>query len=124
MKRQNPSLGGFSDDELAIEFAEAARLHGVYTETGEYRKTNAQYHRLAGVYKELRGRGTHAQRLLLGLLESKVVSVRVWAAMYALEFAPGRAEPILEQIASGTIGHQRTDAEIVLREWKAGNLKF
>lgn len=111
-------------DPLLKLFDEAARLHGAFTKTGEYKKVNAAYYSLVRVYKEIKRRGLPAQMAFLVLLDSDVLSVRVWVASFALEFAPGRAEPTLNEIVKTAKGHPRTDAEMVLQEWKSGNLRF
>jgi hypothetical protein len=50
--------------------------------------------------------------------------VQVWAASHVLEFAPADAEAMLERLARGAPGIARLDAEMTLKEWRAGNLTF
>lgn len=60
---------------------------------------------------------------MLPLLASDDRGVRAWAGAHALEFAPGEAEPVLLQLGEtqDLIGF---GADITLREWRAGRLRF
>jgi hypothetical protein len=46
-----------------------------------------------------------------------------WAAFHALEFAPKEAVPVLEALSKSR-GISGFDAEITLKEWRKGTLKF
>ncbi len=50
--------------------------------------------------------------------------VRAWAASHVLEFDPEAAEAELTRLAKGPPSPVRLDAEMTLREWRAGRLKF
>ncbi len=108
---------------LIARFRYAAVLHGEFTETGDYQKGNAQYKKLSNAFEKLSMLGSVAQTRFLDLLEDEVLSVRVWAAAYALQFAPDQAEATLSEIAQ-LVGHQATDARYTLIEWRAGRLKM
>ncbi len=79
---------------------------------------------IARVYHELRSRGLEAQRLLLPLLNDPRPGVRSWAAAHALQFEPSAGEPVLRELAKDRPGLRGFSAEITLREWRAGRLKF
>ncbi len=113
-----------SSKELVTQYEEAAIQHGESTESGNYKKTNRAHEIVAGVYRELRRRGQEDQELLLALLSSENLAVRVWAATHSLEFRPKRGEPILEAVVAGPLSLVQLDAEMVLKEWRKGNLKF
>ena len=85
---------------------------------------NAAADCVARVYRELRGRGVEAQRLLLPLLSDERPGVHGWAASHALEFAPVEAEMRLMAIANTEPFPFGFDAEMVLQEWRAGRLRF
>lgn len=110
-------------NELLEIYVEAAAGHGTATLDGNYRKANRHHDALAAVYRELRSRGTAAQRSLLGLLNHPNAGVRCWAAAHALEFAPDEGEPVLEALTK-TPGIFALDAEMALQEWRKGALKF
>jgi len=113
-----------STRELSAMYEEAAALHGQASREGEYRVANAQYKRITAVWKELQGRGDEGRAALLQLMSSSNPHVQVWAASHVLEFAPGPAEALLERLAGGPPSVVRLDAEMTLKEWRAGNLKF
>jgi hypothetical protein len=105
-------------------YEEAAALHGQASCEGAHRIANAQYKRIAAVWKELRSRGEAGRAVLVQLIGSNDPHVRCWAASHVLEFDPQAAEVELERLASGPPSIVRLDAEIALKEWRAGNLKF
>jgi len=109
--------------ELLDAYAQAASVHGRATETGDYKTGNRAADRVAAIYAELRARGPDAQRSLLGLLKHEVPGVRGWAAAHALDFAPSDGEAVLQALIpmGGFVGH---DAEMTLKEWRQGRLKF
>lgn len=51
------------------------------------------------------------------------MSVRVWAAAHALEFAPERGEPVLSHVAAEK-GILSFNARMTLEVWRAGDLRF
>ena len=110
-------------DALVSAYVAAAAAHGRATEKGDYEAANQQHEILAAAYRELRERGLEAQRALLPLLSGEL-PVRVWVAAHALEFAPEVGEQVLVGVASGPAGPSRMDAEMTLREWRRGTLRF
>jgi hypothetical protein len=75
-------------------------------------------------WRELRARGEAGRAALVQLMGSGNPHVRAWAASHVLEFDPRAAEAELERLASGPPSIVRLDAEMTLKEWKAGHLKF
>lgn len=110
-------------EELLGIYLAAAALHGASAIEGEYRVTNRQARILIDVYCELRFRGLEAQRALLEFLDHADRGVRGWAAYHALEFAPEKGLPVLEELAMET-GVLALDARMVLQEWRKGRLKI
>ncbi len=117
-------LAKASSEELGSMYEEAAALHGQASREGEHRVANAQYKRIVAVWKELRSRGEAGQATLVQLMGSSNPHVRCWAASHVLEFDPRSAEAELERLANGPPSIVRLDAEMTLKEWRAGNLKF
>lgn len=105
-------------------YEESAALHGQASQDGDHRGANAQYKRITATWKELRGRGAEGRAALLQLMSSRNPHVQVWAASHVLEFAPGPAEALLERLAGGPPSVVRLDAEMTLKEWKTGHLRF
>ncbi|WP_372241064.1 DUF2019 domain-containing protein [Corallococcus terminator] len=115
MRRALPS-------ELEAAYAEAAVRQGRASLEGDFRTANAQQKTLVAVWGELRTRGEEGQASLLRLLDHQEQDVRVWAASHALSFAPARAEEVLERACHASPSPSRLNAEMTLREWRAGRL--
>jgi hypothetical protein len=86
-------------ERLVASYKDAAREYGNAMEAGDYRLANKNHDILAAIYRELRTRGLGAQRALLPLLNSEDISVRAWAGIHALDFAPAEGQPVVEDIA-------------------------
>lgn len=110
--------------QLVRRYSIAAAAHGAAKESGSYKKANKQHDIIAGIYRELRARGLEAQLALLDLLDDPNPSVRGWAAAHALEFAPARGELVLRELARRMPGLIGLGAEMTLREWRKGALRF
>ncbi len=106
--------------KLISEYETAATKH---LQASDPPTANRNAEVIRRIYSELRRRGLGAQRQLLAILDDPDASpgARFWVASHALEFAPEVGEPILEQLARGRDGF---GAQMTLREWRAGRLKF
>ena len=109
---------------LVSEYEMAAELHGRGTHCGDYRLANSGYERLANAYRMLRDLGTMGQEALLLLLAHSAPSMISWAATLALEFGPQRGEQVLEHIAAGPPSPERLSAQMTLKNWRNGQLRF
>ncbi len=112
------------DEKLVMAFAEAAALSGAASDAGDYRNANRQHDSATEIYRELRRRGLIAQQRLLSLLVHHNPWVRYWAAVVALEFAPDEAAPVLATLTESHSPPLRLNANVVLTEWRKGNLKL
>ena len=112
------------DDELAQRYASTAITHGEATEPADVERGNEAAAEIAAIYRELRQRGAKSQAVLLPFLDHINAHVRGWAAAHALEFVPALGEATLSQLARGKRGMVRFNAEMTLREWRAGRLRF
>jgi hypothetical protein len=116
-----------STSELVEAYASAAAFHGRATEVSDPRETrsaNRAADLIAAIYREFRARGNEACEHLLPLLSHPEPGVRGWAGAHALEFAPKLGEPVLEELARLPRSPVGFSAEITIREWKAGRLRF
>ena len=111
-------------EELCTTYEEAATMQWQAIQEGSSRTANTQYKRIVAAWKELRSRGQEGQAALLRLMRSSNPHVRGWAASHVLEFDPGTAEAELTRLANGPPSPVRLDAEMTLREWRAGRLTF
>ena len=112
-----------SDEELIETYRVAAIEHRKATDSGDFKVGNLAHDRLAGAYRTLRSRGSASQAKLLALLDDKDIGVRGWVGAHALEFAPDVGEPVLIALATEA-GFEGFDAEMTLKEWRAGRLRF
>ncbi len=120
-------MEGIEEEEVAVllqRYAASAAAHGRATETGDHKAANAAHESLSAVYRELRRRGTEAQRALLPLLEDRDIGVRAWAGAHALEFSAVDGERVLTQIAEIPKSLVSFSAKMTLRQWREGKLRF
>jgi hypothetical protein len=110
-------------EELIRLYEEAASAHGQANRRRDFRAGNPAANTLAAIYREIRSRGLKHQTMLLPLLLSTDNGVRAWAAAHALEFEPSQGEAILLDIAK-LEGFEGFDAEMTLKVWREGNLRF
>ena len=86
-------------------------------------RANKLWKALLSLYQEIRSDSV-ASDDFLRLLQDENAAVRVTAAAFALEFAPGEAERVLEAAAaSQERGMWKIDATFSLKEWRAGRLQ-
>jgi len=102
----------------------AAKAHRQASLSGDYKAGNPQADLVARIYRELRRRGREAQARLLELLNDADPGVRAWAAAHCLELAPDQAVPILEDLARSEPPPADFSAEMTLKAWRQGELKF
>jgi hypothetical protein len=123
MTKRVPQLPALILEELAHLFADAAIARKAAFDKHKPGLANKEFDKMTNIYVELKRRGLEGQRSLLPLLEHRDPEVRLNAGVLALEFAPRLAEPVLEAVHSlhGMTGYE---ADLALRRWRAGALKF
>lgn len=114
-------MPGMSIGELVATYVQAAEASADFDKP---RLQNAAANCVASVYRQLRSRGLESQRALLPLLAHPSLKVRQWAAAHALQFAPEAGVPVLSEMAKDKVSLYGFEAEITLREWRAGRLRF
>jgi hypothetical protein len=116
-------LNQMSPQSLVELFAQESAAREILLEAGNPGGANKHFDKMANAYSELRSRGHDAQRLLLALFNHENPRVRADAAMYALEFAPQLAEPVLKSMEHlrGNVG---ASIYLILDKWKRGALQF
>jgi hypothetical protein len=111
-------------EDLLEPYRHAANAHRQALLTGDYRTENPQADLIARIYGELRRRGRETQERLLGFLDGEEPGVREWAAAHMLELAPGRDAPVLDELVQSEPWPANTSAEMKLKAWRQGELKF
>lgn len=108
---------------LVSAYRDAAAKHGDATEAGDHGRANEAGEQISRLYSEIRRRGLAAQEQLIDLLSDPSPGVRLWSGSHALEFRSEAGEAaLLELIGAG--GFLGFSAEMTLREWRAGRLRF
>lgn len=105
-------------------FRNAAIAHGSGTLGGNAQSTNRAHDRVIKALQLLRLYPDQGREALSELAKDSNNSVRAWAATYLLPLDQERAITVLEDVARNDESIIGLDAEIVLREWKAGRLKL
>lgn len=116
---------GVDDDikSLISGYKRAAVAHDRALELGNEKIANVQHDRGMSAYRALRLKTPEGPASLLEMLDDPEPAVRSWAAVHSLEFAPGRAERVLEELA--LLGGVRALlAKLALKEWHEGKLRF
>ena len=110
-------------DQLVELYRDAAIQHGEGTEVGNHIAANNSAELIALIYAEIRHRGSDVQMKLLPLLSDASPAVRLWSASHALEFSPSEGQAALMELSASNklLGFS---AEMTLKEWRAGRLRF
>lgn len=103
-------------------YARAAAMQGAATDRGDHEEANTAHDALIRALAVLRDSSDRGRSALAGLLEHEDPHVRCWAATHLLPLDEEAATRALEALRSEPpfVGF---NAEMVLREWKAGRLK-
>src|SRR5262249_26774840 len=93
-------------DSALRRYALAAREHGQATESGDPKRANRAYRRLARALREMLAEDPENRLKLSPLLADGHSSVRCWAATHLLPVAPERAIQVLRDLSEtkGFIG--------------------
>jgi hypothetical protein len=107
--------------DLIQTYKKAAELHGEGTLHGDSNKTNFAYDTLTEVYTELKN--SDSVQDLQVLIDDSDPSVRTWSAMHVLPICEDESIRVLKEVSKekSLVGFP---ASTVLKEWKAGTLRF
>ena len=111
-----------SQEEALRLFEENSIKQAQTLETGNYKLGNRCFDNkikcLSYLYK------TNGMGMLEQLLSHENVGVRESASYAYLSVCPKKGEEVLSEIANGSYGIHSFNAEMILKEWKKGELKF
>lgn len=107
--------------EIIKDYVAAAEEHGAATDSANSDKANSAAKQISRDWDALRASKGNWIVEFLKLLVHESKWVRLWAASHALNVSPGRAAPVLEQLAAER-GLHAFDAKMALRTWEAGKL--
>jgi len=102
-------------------FEEAANLHGLATEQGDYKTANRNYGKILKAITYLKEQNKIDE--LLRFSNHSSIGVRIWAGTYLLPKHEGDGLKILEEILNIKGIHALT-AKTTIDEWGKGNLKL
>jgi hypothetical protein len=111
-------------EKLIAKYVEAAKRHGEATDCGDNKTANKQYKVIEKCYSELMAHGEVGIRELIPLLDDPNNFVRLWAASHLLHVEPTRAKQILANLSGIKGSLVGFNADMVLKEWEKGDLKF
>ena len=109
-----------STEALLTEYRATAALHGHAQHHGPTRTCNRAYDKLTRIRLELQTRGDDHRRRVLAFLDDEDPAVRSWAAVDALALSPDDGLRVLREVAAGPPSMVRLDAEMILKQWEAG----
>jgi hypothetical protein len=113
-----------SDEALTTAFAEIVMAQEEGIAEGNTTNSRQQNRELLELRREIRRRGKAGQAIWLQLMRHENDHVRTWSAGAVLEFAPEEAEKVLEELNSSESGMVRLNAEMTLKQWREGVLRF
>jgi hypothetical protein len=108
------------------QYVNAAIAHHELLLAGDPKGSNRAHKTLHDAVKRIRAYPDNGISLLAGLLLHTHASVRFWAAVHLLPLNEKLALQTLNKIAQNPTLYPwqlHTDAELTIKEWKAGNLK-
>lgn len=112
------------EDKFIEKFIEASVKYGKTMEAGNAKIANKN----SDIIRKIRGKWKSNQEDvledLLLLLNHKEDYVRLNAAFTLLPLSPDKAEAVLKELALKERCQLGFEAEMILREWKKGHLKF
>ena len=117
------SLRTVSDAELAHRYVEAARRRGEAIDVGDSDRANREFDEITAIYREFKRRGKGAFDALIASSRDRDPNVRAAVGWALVELFPERARAILTDVATQP-GLPGFSAEVTLREWENGHLKF
>ena len=100
---------------------ESSEKHAEATDTGDYKTCNKNYTFIKKSVDYLMENGEIDS--LRELLNCDSVSVKLWVASFLIRLNEEKAIQVVESIASQSIRHHSFGAQVLLEEWKKGNLK-
>jgi hypothetical protein len=101
---------------------DSANKHAIASEMGDYKTANKNFDLIQKAVIYLRN--NNGINKLEELLYHENVSVQLAAASYLLIHDEKKAIAVLENIVKQNIPHKSFDAEMVLSEWRKGNLRL
>lgn len=110
-------------DKSVADFIDAAIKREDALEYGNAKIANKKYAEMEKIRKQWMKDPDRLLELLEPLLNHENDAVRLHAAFTLLRIIPERCEGVMEEIASKD-GEVAFEAEMTLREWKNGRLKF
>jgi hypothetical protein len=117
------SLRTVSDADLADRYLEAARRRGEALGVGDSDRANREFDELTAIYREFKRRGMGAFDTLIASSHDRDPNVRAAVGWALIELFPEKARAILTDVAT-QLGLPGFSAEMTLREWENGHLKF
>ena len=103
-------------------YRQGAIMHSDFSNTKKANKGADQVHACYNILRETE----EGRQVIIAMMDDSDPGVRGWAAVHSLQWVPQRARAVLEALSqSKDIPWQTSfDAEMTLKEYDKGNLKF
>lgn len=109
--------------QLVERFVTTAKARGEAVTDLDTRRANVCFDQMKAIDREMRARGTEAQKALIPLLHDRNRFVQYYASIYLLGLVPDEARAVLEWNAKYGVGLIAADARGFLRELDEGTYK-
>ena len=111
------------ETKIAERYIAAASQHGACSETGNYRVGNAAYDRMMKARHDLKKLPDRGIAVLMKLMQHPNDWVKSAAGTHLLPLNEQLGCAILERLLDGPSRHVASNAELILREWRAGHMR-
>jgi Domain of unknown function (DUF2019) len=111
-------------DQMLADFVEFVAIHGQANEDNDLELASQCTNRRAEIYRRLKMDGHDSLEAFYALLKHPDLDVRMSAATFGLESAPGESERVLEELATLAPDLTGVNAAMTLFVWRSGELKF
>jgi hypothetical protein len=106
--------------ERVAKYVVAVERHGASTDRGNAPSANRAYDQVMEALRDLRAMPDRGEAVLLELTSHQNDWVRVAASTHLLPLNEEQALATLEKLTASANGFVSTNAEVILKEWRAG----
>jgi hypothetical protein len=109
--------------KIAERYIAAAIQHGTCSETGNYKVGNAAYDRMVKARHDLKKLPDRGLAVLMKLIQYPNDWVKTAAGTHLLALNEQLGCAVIERLLDSPSRHVASDAELILREWRAGHMR-
>jgi hypothetical protein len=109
--------------KIAERYIAAAIQYGTCSETGNYKIGNAAYDRMMKARHDLKKSPDRGLAVLMKLIQHPNDWVKTAAGTHLLPLNEQLGSAVLERLLNSPSRHVASDAELILKEWRAGHMR-